>query len=41
MWVYVGSVLGRKALTKLDSVLKPETTFGQQSSVESKVWFFQ
>ena len=33
--------LGRKAMTKLDSVLKAETSLYQQRSIETKLWFFQ
>ena len=32
---------GRKAMTNLDSILKTETLFCQQRSVQSKLWFFQ
>ena len=34
-------LLGRKAMTKLDSVLKAETSLYQQRSIETKLWFFQ
>ena len=34
-------LLGRKAITNLDSVFKTEASFFQQRSVESKLWFFQ
>ena len=32
---------GRKVMTKLDSILKTETLFCQQRSVQSKLWFFK
>ena len=34
-------LLGRKAMTNLDSILKAETLLCQQRSIESKLWFFQ
>ena len=34
-------LLGRKAMTNLDSILKTETSLCQQRSVYSKLWFFQ
>ena len=34
-------ILGRKAMTKLDSVLKSRDTICQQRSIQSKLWFFQ
>ena len=34
-------LLGRKAMTNLDSILKLETLLCQQKSVESNLWFFQ
>ena len=34
-------LLERKAMTNLDSVLKAETSLCQQSSIESRLWFFQ
>ena len=34
-------LLGRKAMTNLDSVLKAETLLCQQRSIQSKLWFFQ
>ena len=34
-------LLGRKAMTHLDSILKAESLLGQQRSVKSKLWFFQ
>ena len=34
-------LLGRKAMTKLDSILKTETLLCQQSFIYSKLWFFQ
>ena len=34
-------LLGRKAMTNLDSILKAETLLYQQRSVYSKLWFFQ
>ena len=34
-------VLGRKAMTNLDSILKAEILLYQQRSVWSKLWFFQ
>ena len=33
-------LLGRKAMTKLDSILKAETLLCQQRSIKSKLWFF-
>ena len=33
--------LGRGAMTKLDSVLKAETSRYQKTSTWSKLWFFQ
>ena len=33
-------LLGRKAMTNLDSILKLETLLCQQKSVESNLWFF-
>ena len=34
-------LLGRKAMTNLDSILKAETLLCQQKSIWSKLWFFQ
>ena len=34
-------LLGRKVMTKLDSILKAETLLCQQSSILSRLWFFQ
>ena len=34
-------LLGRKAMTNLDSILKAETLLCQQRSVSSKLWLFQ
>ena len=34
-------LLGRKAMTNLDSVLKAETLLCQQRFIKSKIWFFQ
>ena len=34
-------LLGRKAMTNLDSILKAETLLCQPRSVWSKLWFFQ
>ena len=34
-------LLGRKAMTNLDFILKAETLLCQQSSVYSRLWFFQ
>ena len=34
-------LLGRKAMTNLDSILKSETLLCQQRSIWSKLWFFQ
>ena len=34
-------LFGRKAMTNLDSILKTETLFCQQRSVQSKLWFFK
>ena len=34
-------LLGRKAMTHLDSILKAESLLGQQRCVKSKLWFFQ
>ena len=34
-------LLGRKAMTNLDSIKKAETLLCQQRSVQSKLWFFQ
>ena len=34
-------LLGRKAMTNLDSIFKAETLLCQQRSIESKLWFFQ
>ena len=34
-------LLGRKAMTNLDSILKIETFLCQQRSIQSKPWFFQ
>ena len=34
-------LLGRKVMTNLDSILKAETLFCQQRSVQSRLWFFQ
>ena len=33
-------ILGRKVMTNLDSVLKTQTSFCQQRSVWSRLWFF-
>ena len=33
-------LLGRKAMTNLDSILKAETLLCQQRSIKSKLWFF-
>ena len=33
-------LLGRKVMTNLDSILKAETLFCQQRSVQSRLWFF-
>ena len=35
------SVLRRKAVTNIDSVLKSRDIICQQSSIQSKLWFFQ
>ena len=35
------SVLRRKAMTNIDSVLKSRDIICQQSSIQSKLWFFQ
>ena len=35
------SVLGRKAMTNIGSVLKSRDINCQQSSIQSKLWFFQ
>ena len=34
-------LLGRKAMTNLDSILKPETLLCQQRSIKTKLWFYQ
>ena len=34
-------LLGRKAMTNLDSLLKAQTLLCQQMSIQSKLWFFQ
>ena len=34
-------LLGRKAMTNLDSILKAETPLCRQRSIQSKLWFFQ
>ena len=34
-------LLGRNAMTNLDSALKKQTSLCRQRSVESKIWFFQ
>ena len=34
-------LLERKVMTNLDSILKAETLFCQQRSVQSRLWFFQ
>ena len=34
-------ILGRKAITNLNSILKAETLLCQQRSVYSRLWFFQ
>ena len=34
-------LLERKAMTNLDSILKPEILLYQQRSIWSKLWFFQ
>ena len=34
-------LLGRKAMTNLDLILKAETLLCQQRSIKSKLWFFQ
>ena len=34
-------LLGRKVMTNLDSILKAETLLCQQSSIWSRLWFFQ
>ena len=34
-------LLGRKGMTNLDSIIKPEKLVCQQRSVYSKLWFFQ
>ena len=34
-------LLGRKAMTNLDNILKAETLLCQQRSIQSKLWFFQ
>ena len=34
-------LLGRKAMTNLDSILKAETLLCQKSSIQSRLWFFQ
>ena len=33
--------LGRKAMTKLDSILQSRDTLCQQWSIQAKLWFFQ
>ena len=35
------SLIGKKAMTNLDSILKAETLLCQQRSIWSKLWFFQ
>ena len=34
-------LLGRKAMTNLDSVLKGDALLCQQRCIQSKLWFFQ
>ena len=34
-------LLGRKVMTKLDSIFKAETLLCQQRSIYSRLWFFQ
>ena len=34
-------LLGRKVMTNLESILKPEISFCQQRSIQSRLWFFQ
>ena len=34
-------LLGKKVMINLDSILKKQTSFCQQSSAQSKLWFFQ
>ena len=34
-------LLGRKAMTNLDNILKSETLLCQQRAVQSRLWFFQ
>ena len=34
-------LLGRKAMTNLDSILKAEILLCQQRSIYSRIWFFQ
>ena len=34
-------LLGRKVMTNLDNILLSETSFSQQRSIRSKLWFFQ
>ena len=34
-------LLGRKAMTNLNIILKVETLLCQQRSIQSKLWFFQ
>ena len=34
-------LLGRKAMTNLDSILKSRHHFAYKGSVKSKLWFFQ
>ena len=34
-------LLGRKAMTNLDRILKSSNVICQQSSIQSKLWFFQ
>ena len=33
-------LLGRNVMTNIDSIIKAETLFCQQSSIKSKLWFF-
>ena len=33
--------LGRKAMTKLDSIIQSRNTLCQQWSIQAKLWFFQ
>ena len=34
-------LLGRKAMTKLDSIIQSRDTLCQQWSIQAKLWFFQ